>query len=45
MAAMEQYYTDNVLYNNHVIDVKKNVENLDWKTISNQLIEFIALCK
>jgi len=45
MAAMEQYYTDNVLYNKHVVDVKKNVENLDWKTISNQLIEFIALCK
>jgi glycosyltransferase involved in cell wall biosynthesis len=43
MVAMEQYYTDTVLYNNHVIDVKKNVENLDWKTISNQLIDFITL--
>jgi D-inositol-3-phosphate glycosyltransferase len=42
MVAMEQYYTDTVLYNNHVIDVKKNVENLDWKTISNQLIDFIT---
>lgn len=41
MSAMEQYYTDNILYNNHTTEVKKNIENFDWITISNELIKFI----
>jgi hypothetical protein len=41
MAAMEQYYTDTILYNSHTIEVKKNIENFDWASICNELITFI----
>jgi D-inositol-3-phosphate glycosyltransferase len=44
MNAMERYYTDRILYNTHITDVKKNIENYDWETIVNQLISFITTC-
>jgi hypothetical protein len=40
--AMEKYYTDTILYNTHTIEVKKNIKNFDWETISNELITFIT---
>ena len=41
-SAMEIYYKNTILYNEHTIEVKKNVENYEWKTIADQFNSFIS---
>jgi glycosyltransferase involved in cell wall biosynthesis len=39
--AMETYLLDETLYNQHCIDVLKNIENYSWENIYNELSDFI----
>ena len=38
---MEQYLLDKELYNQHCIEVLKNVENYEWHNVSTTLLNFI----
>lgn len=39
--AMETYLLDETLYNQHCVDVLKNIENHSWENIYNELSDFI----
>jgi glycosyltransferase involved in cell wall biosynthesis len=39
--SMEKYLLDKELYNQHCIEVLKNVENYDWQNVTNTLLNFI----
>lgn len=39
--AMEKYLLDKELYNQHCIEVLKNVQNYDWNNVSTILLNFI----
>ena len=39
--AMEKYLLDKELYNQHCIEVLKNVENYEWHNVSTTLLNFI----